>query len=306
MEKYNTNKLKNQELIKYIVKYISTSNATNITVCGEFLAFMANEDLSKKKLHSSNFCKNRFCPMCAWRQAKKDALKISILMKYLELEHKKEFIFITLTAPNITGDKLNDEITRYNKSFEKLIKRKEVKQINKGYIRKLETTYNQETNTYHPHFHVVMAVNSSYFTGRSYIKQEKWLDMWREVMDAPEITQVHVNKLKKNDASQEIYEIAKYAAKDSEMLLNQDVFENFYMALKGRQIITYNGLFKDANKMYKQKELDKYKEIDNTKYLYFMLYRWGKGQYVETEKRELTEDELNKLNKQLIDEIDTD
>ena len=50
--------------------------------------------------------------------------------------------------------------------------RKEVKSIVKGYIRKLEVTYNSDMSsksydTYHPHFHVVIAVNKSYFTRSS-------------------------------------------------------------------------------------------------------------------------------------------
>ena len=36
--------------------------------------------------------------MCAWRKARKDALKISVIMKWLEAEYSKAFIFVTLTA----------------------------------------------------------------------------------------------------------------------------------------------------------------------------------------------------------------
>jgi plasmid rolling circle replication initiator protein Rep len=277
-----------------------------INFCGEFLSFMANKDLSKRKIFGGNFCGNRFCPMCAWRQAKKDALKISICMKYIELEHKKSFIFLTLTAPNITGDKLSDEVTKYNLAFKNLIKRKEVKAINKGYIRKLEITYNENSDTYHPHFHVVIAVNESYFKSRDYIKQEKWLHMWRDVMENPTITQVDVRRMKKDTENKEILEIAKYAAKDSEMMINQQVFDTFYEALKGRQILTYNGLFKDANKLFKEKKLEKYKEIDETEYVYFLLYRWNLGQYVETEIRELTPEEKQKNNRKLIEESEVE
>lgn len=304
MDKYNSKKKKNQYCIKFIVKHVTENTAVRLKVCGEFLAFVANRNCSKSKLHLGNFCEHRFCPMCSWRLAKKDALKISVLMKYIEKEHEKDFIFLTLTAPNVTGEDLIDEITKYNIAFKNMIKRKDVFQVNKGYIRKLEVTYNKITNTYHPHFHIVMAVNKSYFTDKTYIKQSKWLEMWREVMDCPEITQVDVRRLKKSEARKEINEIAKYSAKDSDMHTNQNVFDVFYKTLRGRQIITYNGLFKDANKLYKDKKLDKYKFVDNTEYVYFMLYRWGKGEYVETEKRELTEDERNKVNNQLINEIE--
>jgi len=306
MNNYNLKKNRNQYALKYIVRHVTNTTLTRFKVCGEFLAFVANKDCSKNKLYTGNYCGHRFCPFCSWRLAKKDSLKISVLMKYLEDEHKKDFIFLTLTAPNVVGEDLISEINRFNLAFKNLVKRKDVLQINKGYIRKLEITYNKKVNTYHPHFHIVMAVNKTYFSGRTYIKQSKWLEMWRDVMDCQEITQVDVRRLKKSEANKEISEIAKYSAKDTDMLVSQEVFDTFFKALRGRQVITYNGLFKDANNLYKEKKLDKYKFVDNTEYVYFMLYRWGKGEYAETERRELTQDELKKFNKQLIDEVDID
>src|SRR5699024_11878049 len=90
-------------------------------------------------------------------------LALSVMMAYLKQEEKKEFIFLTLTAPNVPADELNDESKHYNQSFQRLMQRKEVKQIVKGYARKLEITYNEERDDYHPHFHVLIAVNKSYF-----------------------------------------------------------------------------------------------------------------------------------------------
>ena len=85
-------------------------------------------------------------------------------MNYIEDEHDKAFIFVTLTAPNVKGENLKDEITKYNKSFKKLVERIEIAKISKGYIRKLEVTYNKERDDYHPHFHCIFAVDKSYFT----------------------------------------------------------------------------------------------------------------------------------------------
>ena len=65
-------------------------------------------------------------------------------MENLICERNNEFIFLTLTTPNLKGDSL-EEIKKYNKSFKKLMKRKEVKDIVKGYIRKLEITYSKRT-----------------------------------------------------------------------------------------------------------------------------------------------------------------
>lgn len=306
IDKYNSKKMKNEDLITFITKYLSEDNLNNIWNCGTFLSFFADKKIKVKKLNKSNFCGNRFCPMCSWRQAKKDALKISVLLKYIQDVFKYEFIFLTLTAPNVKAEDLNDEIKKYNNSFKNLMRNKDVVKINKGHIRKLEITYNEERNDYHPHFHVMIAVNRSYFKSRDYINKAKWLELWRYFMKDDTITQVDVRKMNTSD-SNAIAEVAKYSAKDSDYMISQEVFDTFYKALKGKQVITYSLVFKDALSMYKNGLLDKYKEVDLTKYVFELCYKWsGLKDYALLEARELTEEEIRKVNKRLIDEKEVD
>ncbi|HEC0319718.1 TPA: protein rep, partial [Escherichia coli] len=128
-------------------------------------------------------------------------------------------------------------IKHYNHSFKKLMERKEVKTIVKGYARKLEITYNKERfitekmykkaqdyydskglkvddnnpnyDTYHPHFHVLIAVNKSYFSDtKQYINRDRWLELWQQTTDNPAITQVDVRKVRENN-NKEVSEVAK-------------------------------------------------------------------------------------------------
>lgn len=305
MIKYTQKNLRRQEVKTVIVQHLSSPAYQLFCECGDFIAMITDKKFDKRKLYRGNFCKNRFCPMCAWRKAKKDAYKLDILMKYIKQEHKKDFVFLTLTAPNVSGESLVAEITKFNKAFGRLVKRKEVVPIIKGYVRKLEITYNEERNDYHPHFHVLIAVNQSYFSDKTYLKRDRWLELWQEVTGDKTITQVDVRRLKKN-GGKEVNEIAAYAAKDSDYASSQEVFDFFYKALKGRQVLTYNGLFADANKLFKQKKLDHLRDIDKTEYVYMLLYNWGFKEYVESERRELTQDEYKKVNGQLFDEMDVD
>src|SRR5699024_5506886 len=133
-----------------------------------------DETLEKKKQHRGNTCKNGFCPICAWKKSRKDALALSVMMAYLKQEENKEFIFLTLTAPNVKSDELEDEIKHYNQSFQRLMQRKEVKAAVKGYVRKLEVTYNKKRDDYHTHFHVLLAVDKHYFNNKKrYIKRNR-------------------------------------------------------------------------------------------------------------------------------------
>jgi plasmid rolling circle replication initiator protein Rep len=305
--KYTEKKNKNQVTAEYTDKHVSVKTQRRIYECGNWMEWLADSEVVKTKVHQANFCKNRFCPMCMWRQAKKDALKIGVMMDYIEQEYEKAFVFVTLTAPNVKGEELTGEITRYNRAFKKMVERDVVSRMNHGYMRKLEITYNPKRNDYHTHFHCVFAVDGSYFKSRNYLKQERWLNHWRDVMNDQSITQVDVRRIKKGGVDGRdggVNEIAKYAAKDSDYTYSQDVFDSFYKALKGRQVLTFNGMFTEANKKYKAGELDKYKNRDDTEYCYMLLYRWGKNEYIEKERRVLTEVERKAINRQLTLEID--
>ncbi|PTK89006.1 protein rep [Staphylococcus gallinarum] len=268
MEKYTEKKQRNQVFQKFIKRHIGENQMDLVEDCNTFLSFVADKTLEKQKLYKANSCKNRFCPVCAWRKARKDALGLSLMMQYIKQQENKEFIFLTLTTPNVMSDELENEIKRYNNSFRKLIKRKKVGSVIKGYVRKLEITYNKKRDDYNPHFHVLIAVNKSYFTDkRYYISQQEWLDLWRDVTGISEITQVQVQKIRQNN-NKELYEMAKYSGKDSDYLINQKVFDAFYKSLKGKQVLVYSGLFKEAKKKLKNGDLDYLKEIDPTEYIY--------------------------------------
>ncbi|WP_070008639.1 protein rep [Staphylococcus aureus] len=304
MEKYTEKKQRNQVFQKFIKRHIGENQMDLVQDCNTFLSFVADKTLEKQKLYKANSCKNRFCPVCAWRKARKDALGLSLMMQYIKQQEKKEFIFLTLTTPNVQNEQLEDEIKHYNKSFKKMVERKKVKSIIKGYVRKLEITYNKKRDDYNPHFHVLIAVNKSYFTDkRYYISQQEWLDLWRDVTGISEITQVQVQKIRQNN-NKELYEMAKYSGKDSDYLINQKVFDAFYKSLKGKQVLVYSGLFKEARKLLKNGDLDYLKEIDPTDFIYQIFYIWKQKEYLASELHDLTEQEKRELNHQMIDEIE--
>ncbi len=179
-----------------------------------------------------------------------------------------------------------------------MFERKKVKTAIKGYIRKLEMTYNEERNDYNPHFHMILAVNKSYFTDKDYyISHGEWLTMWREVTGMTEITQVNVKKINMMRGSA-VEAVAKYSAKDSEMLHSEDVFDAFYKALRGKRLLVYSGLFKEYNKKFENDELEEYIKRDQTDYFYLLTasWDWATGRYVQA-YRELTLEEKEKFQK---------
>jgi plasmid rolling circle replication initiator protein Rep len=306
--KYQPKKKQNLKLYEFIEKKLSEGGRELFKECSTFNQFISTRDKEKSKLIASNSCKNRFCPICAWRKACKDAMKIATLMEAIKFEENKEFLFLTLTTPNIKGDEVRSEIDRFNKAFNKLFKRRNIARSIKGYIRKLEMTYNKERDDYNPHFHVLLCVDKSYFKKKElYIKQKEWLSMWQEVTDLSEITQVHIQKVELIKEGNAVAEVAKYSAKDYEMATSQEVFDVFYSGLKGRQLIVYSGVFKEYALKYENEELDKYKSKDKSEYFYKILVIWNPDLLkFNREYIELTEEEKEKYNGHFIDELEVE
>ena len=349
MEKYSIKKYGNQEVFGMIEKYLTPKGVGRFEACGCWLEFFTDAEQTNFKVNNADFCKHRFCPLCMWRLAHKDALKISVLLDYLEQEHGRAFMFATFTAPNVKAPELPDEIKRFNIGFKNLMKREDIMRMNDGYVRKLEIKYNGETHitpeyylkakdhfdrrglkvgdpnpnydTYHTHFHCIFSVTRGYFSGGRYVKRDRWLELWRHVMGDDSITQVDVRRLKRGDKNKAagegdakgtakvpdveyrdgFFEIAKYAAKDTEFTHSQEVFDVFYKALHKKQVLTYGGSFAGANKLYKLKLLEHYKTPDRTEYVYLVFFRWLEG-YREEKRRALVPGEYEALKKLALDE----
>lgn len=286
---------------------VKNINVGRLLLCANFLLFLKSNS-GHYKLRRANLCGNRFCPICSWVEAKRNAFKILELIMYIREIEKKELVFMTLTVPNCKGEDLTVTIDKLNKSFKRLMETKRFKNICLGYIRKLEVTYNEEANTYHPHFHIIMAVNKSYFTSRDYLKILDLLELWRKATKDNSITQVDLKKVRMGSIK-EVMEIATYTTKMKDLYKNEEVFIILYGALRGRQIITYNGIFKDLCKLQEEKKLD----VSNIKQLTDIQekatkevsYKWKKEEkeYEEYYVRELAEDEIEKFYNLNIDKI---
>ena len=239
--------------------------------CGSVLHFAVASD-GQKRLYRANFCRDRMCPACQRRKS----LVVFHQVKQVCYSIRKEnptykFLLLTLTVPNVPYEKLSDEITHMMKSYERMIKRAEVKKVVKGFFRALEITYNLEKETYHPHFHVLLCVPSNYFT-KNYIKQERWLELWQEATRYPHITQVDVRTVKANpkregasDIESASAEVAKYATKQSnyitklpngDYIADEVIVPQLAKVLRCRKLFAFGGLMLEHFKKLQMVDVD--------------------------------------------------
>lgn len=296
LKKLEPKQVTKETLIEMGISHFTDKTIERINNCATFLQSVSNFDRNRSKIVKANRCMNRFCPICMATKARKEAYMLLIILKFLSCAKGYEFIFLTLTVPNVAGDELVRELDEQYLALKRLIQRKEFKAISNGFIRKTEITYNQKRNDFHPHIHMLIAVNKSYFTEKSlYVSQHKWQEIWKKCKKDNSITQVNVKKA--NESS--FKELAKYEAKDFDMLgYSQEVFDVFYKALKGRKTLTFNGCFQEAKKMYKEGKLDEYKEVDKTEYVdtFFHMFNYSKSKYDFIKERPMNNEELVKYN----------
>lgn len=100
---------------------------------------------------TSKYCDMRWCLVCSRIRTAK------LVHGYLpQIQAMPEKWFVTLSRPNVRASKLKAEFKHYTKTAS-LINRflREKKKLKYSSLRKLECTYNEIRNDFHPHFHLI-------------------------------------------------------------------------------------------------------------------------------------------------------
>lgn len=200
-----------------------------ISDCSGYLLFGIGE--SGLVLKQANFCRVRYCPVCQWRKSL--FWKAMMYQKYEQLRKeypKHRFLMLTLTLENPFITELRVTLQHMNKSWQRLIKRKEFVSVVDGWIRTTEVTRDQERpNTHaHPHFHCLLMVKPSYF-GKGYLKQMDWVRLWASVLQVNYLPNVDIRVVKSkgkakgepvtdDDIKAGVVETLKYAVKPADIM----------------------------------------------------------------------------------------
>ena len=239
--------------------------ADRLRDCGVYLFFRVHEG-GRLTVKHANSCCVRLCPVCAWRRSVKIRVHMRKILEQMEQEGKYAYLMLTLTVPNIPGEELSGKLDEMMRAWSKLERTVPFQKAIKGWYRGLEITHNLGNDTYHPHFHCLLAVNPSYFRDRTYICHEDWLALWQRAMKDESITQVDIRKVKPrqgDDAFKAVCEVTKYAAKTTDYVMPWDwemscqIVEVLDRALHRRRLVAFGGRLK---KLHKQLNLDD--EID--------------------------------------------
>lgn len=173
---------------------LSESKLENVLLCAERLMFSQTDEAMR--LEHAFLCKDKLCPICAWRRSRKNGqINREILAQFVSEYPKARYIQLTLTAKNVNGEELSDGFTHLTESWTRLRKYKAVNHHMLGFIRGTEVTYNHESDTYNHHMHVLIALKSTYFKSGNYLNHDDWSNLWQKALQVDYRPIVHVQRV---------------------------------------------------------------------------------------------------------------
>jgi plasmid rolling circle replication initiator protein Rep len=296
-QNFQNHKLMNNDIIIKLEKCNFIKESEFVKECCSCLIFSYQENIitsdMRIKLKRANFCKFRFCSSCNWRRNLNINKELLQAFEAIEASTRVFYLFLTLTIKNPKTEDLKTTIVHLNKSFERMSKTKTYKNTILGHFKALEIVGDETpAGEVHPHLHVILIVNSSYFTSRNYISQAKWTDMWQKALrvDYTPIIDVRRIKAKKTKSGKEltalqsaVFEVAKYSVKHS--ILTEKSDDEFVIIMnqtKRMRFFSTGGILKDSINFIKcdeelinfnaQIELE-WQEIEE------LIYSWKNGNY---------------------------
>lgn len=220
--------------------------------CSERLGFVHREMVAPGehkpiRLVEARFCRVRYCPVCQWRRQLMWRARFFQALPAIERECKgARYLFLTLTVRNCPPTELRATLAQMNKAWDRLTKRKAWPAH--GFVRSTEITRNATTGEAHPHFHCLLMVRPSYFSGDYYISQQRWREMWQGCLRVDYLPVINVKVVKPDQSgfiSKSLLETLKYSIKPSDLVADKDWLIEITKQLKKVRMVAIGGTFKE-------------------------------------------------------------
>src|ERR1051325_10141649 len=223
--------------------------ADNLMRC----AYAQEERIQNYLSYSTYRCDSRYCLYCSWRDAQENVKKYIRKFEHLSKQGYR-FSQLALTVPN----EFRIDRAYYSNMFgnyRKLQRRIPLKGCAIGSLAKLETTFNLEAETYHPHLQALLVYQKC-------APQEKIMFAWSDLMsphfnyfelsdfpsNGPARLSTFIKKLEGDDEEtikQELADAIEYLSKPI-TFPNADVFVEYFLATKRMPLMRSYGLLRGS------------------------------------------------------------
>lgn len=228
-ESYAEHKSSQHPIIAMYAEF-DARKATLLKDCGRQLYFHLERHVEtfeeRETLAHMYTCKDRFCPFCNWRRARKLAIQTYEVLDFISKSAKFRFLHLTLTVKNPYIESTRESILSMNSAFQRMFRWKRVKESIVGFVKVLEIHPQKTDFSFtHPHFHVLVVVPTLYFNSNYnlYINQNEWVDLWKKALCADYRPSVSVRVIRPkiqgvDEIASAVAEVCKYPFKSIDFL----------------------------------------------------------------------------------------
>ena len=176
------------------------------------------------------------------------------IMDFISKYNEREFnyYFLTLTVKNCRITSLNETVKNMSAAWNRLLQRKIWKEAIYGFARSVEVTYNYKARTFHPHFHIIVAVENG-ATIRDFAIRKAWREVLRINYDPiTDFRQIYHKARsappgEEKDITPAILETFKYSVKSKEVeSMPLNAFRALAEQISSLRLISFGGIFKEA------------------------------------------------------------
>lgn len=219
--------------------------------CGNYLKFgiLRSGDY---KLIDANFCRQRLCPQCSYRRSLRAYAHISKCLDWVSCNDPGlRYAFLTLTVRNVHGSELSGALSAMAVAYNRFLSNDAVKSRIAGAIRTTEVTVNKEDRSYHPHYHLILALSRDYFNDSKYWTTDRWSHCWQVSGGFSYSPVVHIQAILAQDKA--VKETAKYSVKPGDLLDgdSDSIDERVLYLQRGlyrKRLLSYSGVFGRARR----------------------------------------------------------
>ncbi|EGH0324352.1 protein rep [Salmonella enterica subsp. enterica serovar Typhimurium] len=241
--------------------------------CGGLLRFgwstLKETGETRLRLREAHFCRVRHCPVCQWRRSLMWQARFYQSLPRIVADYPDaRWMFLTLTVRNCAIGELGEMLNRMNAAFQRMKVRKEFLPV-QGWIRTTEVTRGSDGSA-HPHFHTLMMAPPGMLNGKSYVRHERWVELWRECLRVnydPNVDVRAVKPRKPKDGESlacataelvrgAVAETLKYSTKPVDMVADPEWFLELTRQTHKRRFVATGGALKDVLKLDQETDAD--------------------------------------------------
>lgn len=240
------------------------ARGTRMSSCASLLDYDYCPDCGSMHIRRTNLCRDRLCPLCAWRLSlQRIGETINAMQHIAATGYAGTAAMLTLTQRNCSWDDLHAELVHITEAWHTLTKRRDFARHVVGWARSIEITPGTN-NTLHPHLHIILLYREGYAGD---ISQRQWCQMWQDSLqiDYTPVCDVRRAYVRDDAAYQHEWqqltaatvEATKYALKASDLLsISEAQLAELAEAIQCIRFVGYGGIIRAARKALKYGDSD--------------------------------------------------